>query len=348
MNQLRFAVFGTGFWSRFQIAAWQEFEDAKCVAIYNRTRSRAEAAAKKFGVASVYDDPEVLLQNEQLDFIDIISDVSTHSWLVSLAAKYRVPVICQKPMADQLVVAEQMVATCQQADIPFMIHENWRWQFSVREFKKALEVSGVGRPFRAHILYANSFPVFDNQPFLKELEKFILTDIGSHILDTARFLFGDAKSLYCQTHCVTPGIKGEDVATVMMVMGQSTTVTCSMSYASRVEHDRFPETFIYAECENGSVELGPDFWIKTTTKDGTLARRFPPPRYKWADPAYDIVHASIVTCNGSLLDALKNRQPAETDGADNLKTMRLVFGAYDSARTGRVIHFQENNPSQTR
>ena len=48
--------------------------------------------------------------------------------------------------------------------------------------------------FRARVTYSNSFPVFDNQPFLKELEQFILTDIGTHILDTARMLFGEATS----------------------------------------------------------------------------------------------------------------------------------------------------------
>ena len=38
-----------------------------------------------------------------------------------------------------------------------------------------------------------------------------------------------------------------DVATVMMTMGDETTVTCEMSYASRLEQERFPETFIQAE-----------------------------------------------------------------------------------------------------
>jgi D-apiose dehydrogenase len=62
----------------------------------------------------------------------------------------------------------------------------------------------------------SGFPVFNNQPFLKELEQFILTDLGSHTLDTARFLFGEASSLYCQTRRIHADIRGEDVATIMM------------------------------------------------------------------------------------------------------------------------------------
>jgi D-apiose dehydrogenase len=84
-------------------------------------------------------------------------------------------------------------------------------------------------------------------------------------------------------------------------------------------------------------ELGPDYWIRLTTHDGTLARRYPPPRYVWADPAYDVVHASIVPCNANLLAALRGDGVAETTAADNLKTVRLVFAAYDSARHNQVI-----------
>ncbi len=334
---LRFAIFGTGFWSRFQLAAWREFEGVECVAFYNRTRSKAEALAREFGVPAVYDDPEELLLQEEIDFMDIITHVDLHSHLVHLAANHKIPVICQKPMAPDLETARQMVQVCQKADIPFMVHENWRYQYPIRQVKKALQEGEVGEPFRGHIVFANSAPVFENHPYLKELEQFIIADIGSHVLDTARFLFGEAKTLYCQTRQVTPGIKGEDVATVMMEMGDGITVICSLSYASRVEHDRWNETYMVIECDNGSVELGPDYWVRVTTEKGTLATRCVPPNYDWIDHDYAVVQSSIVLCNADLLRALQTGHPAPTSGQDNFETMRLVFAAYDSAQTGQVI-----------
>jgi predicted dehydrogenase len=334
---LQFAILGTGFWSRSQLAGWRELAGVECIALYNRTRSKAEALAEHFGVPSVYDDPEELLRHEQIDFVDIITHEIAHAPLVGLATKYKIPVICQKPMAPDLATAQHMVETCRKAGIPFMIHENWRWQYPIRQLKKALQEGNLGKPFRAQILYANSYPVFENQPFLKELDRFILTDMGSHILDTARFLFGEAKTLYCHTNRVNSDIKGEDVATVMMEMESGATVLCMLSYASRMEHDRYNETYIFAECENGSVELGPDYWVRVTTKQGTFAKRHPPPYYPWANPDFEVVQASIVPCNADLLRALRTGQPAETSAEDNLETMRLVFGAYESARTGQVM-----------
>ena len=341
MRTLRFAIFGTGFWSRYQLAGWKELQGVECVALYNRTRSKAEALAAQFGVPAVYDDAEQLLQNEQIDFVDIITDVNTHAQFVALAAKYRKAVICQKPMAPDLPTARRMVETCKQAGVPFFIHENWRWQTPIREAKKVLDSGVIGTPFRARVTFSNSFPVFDNQPFLRELEQFILTDIGSHILDTARFLFGEAENLYCQIRRVNPAIQGEDVATVMMRMGEGTTVVCEMSYASRTEHERFPQTFLFVEGEKGSLELATDYWLRVTTAEGTLSRRVPPPRYSWADPAYDVVHSSIVPCNANLLHALQTGTLPETHAEDNLRTMELVFASYESAEKARVIRLDE-------
>jgi predicted dehydrogenase len=208
MSNLRFAIFGTGYWSRFQLAGWRELEGVECVALYNRTRAKAEALAQAFDVPAVYDDVEELLRREPLDFIDIITNVETHSQFVHLAAAHELPVICQKPMATSLEEAEHMVRVCREAGVPFFVHENWRWQTPIRQVKRMLDEQRIGNPFRAHVHYCSSFPVFDNQPFLKELRQFILTDMGSHILDVARFLFGEAESVYCQTYRVHRDIPG--------------------------------------------------------------------------------------------------------------------------------------------
>ncbi len=339
MTEARFAIFGTGFWSRFQLLGWMELDGVECVALYNRTRSKAEALADEFGIPNVYDDPEGLLDNEKVDFIDVITDVSAHEEFVLMAAEHRVPVICQKPMAPTLEAAERMVRACRQADVPLFVHENWRWQRPIREFKKALDTAQVGRPFRARIDYLSSLTVWDQQPALKEAKEFIIADMGSHILDVARFLFGEAETVYCQTDHVHAELMGEDVASVMMRMGRNTSVTCNLCYAGLTERERPSQTCVFVEAEAGSLELAPDYWIRVTTVDGTFSRRCPPPVYPWAEPFRQVVQASIVSCNANLLQGLTGTGAAETTGEDNLRTSRLVHAAYESARTGKVVEF---------
>ena len=186
------------------------------VALYNRTRSKAEALGARFGIGAVYDDPAALLEEVRPDVVDVITNADTHDPFVRLAARHGVPVICQKPLAPSLEVARGMVGACREAGVPLAVHENWRWQRPLRELKAVLAGGAIGRPFRAHVQYASSFPVFENQPFLRDLEQFILTDMGTHILDVVRFLFGEPASLLAQTYRAHREIKGEDVATLLL------------------------------------------------------------------------------------------------------------------------------------
>jgi predicted dehydrogenase len=335
---LRGAVIGTGFWSRFQIAAWKELPGVQIVAVCNRTRTRAEEVAQLFQIPRVYDTAEELLEKEQLDFVDIITDVDTHATFTLLAAEKGVNVICQKPMAPSLEEARKMVEVCAQKNIDFFVHENFRWQAPIRALKAALDSGVIGRPFKARVSFVSAFPVFDNQPFLAELEQFILTDVGSHVLDICRFLFGEAKTLYCLTKTVNPKIKGEDVANVLMEMESEVHCYAEMSYASLLEREAFPQTLVLIEGERGSLHLTNDFELKTTTGTGTTSQVIKPPFYAWADPDYAVVHASIVDCNRDLLNGLQGGR-SETTGEDNFKTVELVWAAYESAATGTIIHF---------
>lgn len=341
MRLLKFAVIGTGFWSTFQVAAWKEVTGAEPIACYNRTRPKADALAKQFGIPNVYDNIDELLDrhSHELDFVDIITDVDTHPVFVQKAAERGLDIICQKPMGPNRQAARQMVETCRQAGVQFYIHENFRWQTPIRALKAVLDSGVIGQPFKARVTFCSGFPVFDNQPFLAELEQFILTDIGSHVLDICRFLFGEAESLYCQTSRVNPRIKGEDVANVLMRMTGGLTCYAEMSYASVLEREAFPQTLISVEGSLGSVLLTHDFVLKTTTRSGTVQATAPPPVYPWADPAYAVVHSSIVDCNRDILNDLQGIATAETTGTDNLKTVELVYAAYDSASNGAVIRF---------
>ena len=195
---------------------------------------------------------------------------------------------------------------------------------------------GPGGPAFSIAAVSRSLPINRSS---KELEHFILTDMGTHILDTARFLFGEARSLYARTHKVNREIKGEDAATLLMDMESGLTLAVEISYASILENEAFPQAYVEIEGESGSLLLTRDYWIKSTDRSGTTGAQFPPVSYAWADPQYDLVHSSIVACNRNLLAGLNGEAEAETTAADNLKTLQLVYDAYESAENGRIIRY---------
>ncbi|MEP7375121.1 MAG: Gfo/Idh/MocA family oxidoreductase [Chitinophagaceae bacterium] len=337
-DMLKGAIIGTGFWANYQIPAWQELNGVQITAAYNRTLSKAKTIAEKFGVPAVYDDVQTMMEKEQPDFVDIITDVDTHAAFTIMAAEKGIDVICQKPMAASYDAAKQMLSACNNAGVKFFIHENFRWQAPIRAVKSLLDGGVIGETFKARISFCSAFPVFDNQPFLAGLDQFILTDIGSHVLDICRFLFGEAKTLYCLTKKVNTKIKGEDVANVLMEMQSGLHCYAEMSYASIMEKETFPQTLVLIEGSKGSIHLSNDFELKITTKARTVSSVIKPKSYSWADPDYALVHSSIVDCNRDILNGLQGGR-AETTGMDNLKTVQLVAASYTSAAEKRIIYF---------
>ena len=73
MKELRFAILGTGFWARYQLAAWREVPGARCIALFNRTRAKAEALAQEFGVPAVYQEISLHSKFDELDFSKVRS-----------------------------------------------------------------------------------------------------------------------------------------------------------------------------------------------------------------------------------------------------------------------------------
>jgi D-apiose dehydrogenase len=338
---LKFAVIGCGFWAQYQIAAWKELVEAELVAVCDREEDKARATAEKFNAPRYYTSAEALFKQETLDFADIITNVETHATFVKMAADHRIPVICQKPLGPDLVTAQKMVETCLQAGVPLFVHENFRWQAPIRQLKAILASGEIGEVFKGRVTFCSAFPVFDNQPFLAELDRFILTDIGSHILDIVRFLFGEVDNLRCLTQRVNPKIRGEDVANVLMQMKGGAHCYAEMSYASLLEKEAFPQTFVLVEGSKGSVHLGHDFKLKVTTPEGTKEMTVPPAMYDWVNPDYALVQSCMVDLNRDFLTALQQGHPAEITGIDNYRTMQLVYACYDSAATGKVITIEE-------
>ena len=342
---LRFAVLGAGFWAPYQLSGWRQVGGVRPAAIYNRTPRKAEAIARQFGIPAVFDDPERLLREVRPDFVDNITEVGGHKSLSLLCARQRVPCICQKPLAGSYRDAAAIVRAFRRTRTRFFVHENWRWQAPMRQLRKLLEAGAVGLPLRARLTMVSGFDVFESQPVLRELDRFILTDLGAHLLDVARVLFGEARSIYCRVaRTLTPRVRGENVATVLLTMGRAQThVTVDLGYArtplEASTREVFPQTLGFVEGTQGSLELAADYVIRLTTAKGTLVTRHAPARYAWADPRYEVAQASIVPCCADLLSGLRGTGGGETTGEDNLKTLRLVFAAYDSARTGRALTF---------
>ena len=144
-----------------------------------------------------------MLAAERLDFVDIATTVASHRPLVELAAGAGV--------AHGLPEALRGVDGGRAGDgggggggragadgareLPLAVGDPAR--------AKA-EMAAIGRPFWGRVSFRSGFDVYAAQPYLATDERFIIQDLGIHILDVARFLFGDVATLAATTQRVNP------------------------------------------------------------------------------------------------------------------------------------------------
>jgi predicted dehydrogenase len=334
---LRGALIGCGFFAVNQLHAWRDVEGAEIVALCDRDPARLEKAGRDFGIARLYADAEEMLVREAPDFVDIATTVPSHRPLVELGARHRVPVICQKPFAGTLDDARAMVEACEAAGVALMVHENFRWQTPIQAVRRVIESGRIGEVFWGRVSFRSAYDVFSGQPYLAEGERFIIEDLGIHILDIARFLFGDAIRLTARTRRVNPAIRGEDVATMLLDHEGGATSVVDCSYATRLQTEPFPETLVEVDGSAGTIQLGQGYRMVVTGRDGSDTLDVSPRLLPWASRPWHNIQESVAAIQQHWVDCLRaGREPA-TSGRDNLKTLALVEAAYRSAAAERTV-----------
>lgn len=335
---LRGGIIGAGFFASNHLHGWQMADGAEIVALCDTDEGRLATVGDAFGISARYGDAAEMLDREDLDFVDIITTVPSHRPLVELSIGHDVHVICQKPFAEKLDDARAMVQVAEAAGKTLMVHENFRWQSPIRTVIDTLRAGEIGVPFFCRAAFRSGYDVFSGQPYLAEGKRFIIEDLGIHVLDIVRALMGDVTRVAAHTNRINPSIKGEDVATILLShdSGMASVVDCS--YATKRTPETFPETLLEIDGDKGSIYLKAGYQLEIHKGGAVEKRDVAPPVLDWAERPWHNIQESVFTIQTHFLDCLKNGTAPETSGADNLKTLALVEAAYRAADEGSVVY----------
>lgn len=330
---LRGGLVGCGYISHQQLVAWRDVNGAEIVAVCDRERPKAEVRAAEFAVSAVYDDAAAMLSNEHLDFVDIATGPASHLPLTTLAAERKLPVLCQKPMAETLEAAEAMIDVCRRAGVTLMINENGRHQAWFRHLKTLIEDGRLGTVHDAMFFgrWRSTLPQpqFNGQDYFRDMPRLLVYEMGVHYLDIARYLFGEAQSLVAHVDRVSPHIAGDDRALLLLKCHSTSVLINSNWYA-------VPQPAVQEPVTWGTLHVEGTLATARLHEDGTLAL-YDGRREIRRQFAADTVARSFMATQQHFVDCLRQGTEPETSGRETLETMRLVFAAYDSSAAGRVI-----------
>jgi predicted dehydrogenase len=173
----------------------------RLVAICGRDEEAVAEAARRYGYERAYTDWREMLEDERIQLFDNGGPNNVHAEPCIAAAQAGKHVLCEKPLARTAQEARGMFDAVEQAGVKHMVAFNYRFVPALRQARELIESGALGRIYHFRATYQQEWvmPHYD-LPRIWRLDKAVagsgaLGDLGSHIVDLARFLVGEVVSV---------------------------------------------------------------------------------------------------------------------------------------------------------
>jgi len=331
---VRIGLIGCGWYAQNHLHAWRQLaaEGASLVGVADTVMEKARRASEAFGVPA-FSAADALIDEMRPDIVDIVTTVGSHRELVGLAARRGVGAIVQKPMASDWTECLAIAADVNRCGIFFGVHENFRFQAPILRLRQLLTNEIIGSPSFARISFRTAFDTTELQPYLRREKKFILMDIGVHVLDLARFLLGEVARLTCETQKRRSDLAGEDTATMMLRHESDAVSVVECSFSAHRIQDAFPETMIEVEGAFGCIRLREGGMIDVKSRGIVWTEDASAPLLPWSERPLHITQESVLSFNRHILQRYTAGGTPDTHLIDSLRTFALVDAAYRSAQS---------------
>jgi predicted dehydrogenase len=203
MRKLNIALIGYGFMGRAHSNAWRQvgsFFDVPCEpvlkVICGRNESELIKAANNFGWQEHSTSWQEVVGREDIDVVDICAPGNMHLPIALAAAASKKIIFCEKPLANTVAEAKQMLAAARANDCVHMLCHNYRRVPAVVLARELISAGRIGEIYHYRGTYLQDWLVDPDFPRVWRLEKAragsgALGDLLSHSIDLARYLVGE-------------------------------------------------------------------------------------------------------------------------------------------------------------
>ena len=207
---------------------------ARLVSIAGRNASQVEAAARRYGYAKAVTDWRALIADPEVQVFDNSAPNDLHAAPTIAAAQAGKHIICEKPLGMNAAEARTMWEAAASAGVQHLCAFNYRFVPAIRLARDIIRAGRLGRIFHFRASYLQEWILDANFPMVWRLDAATagtgaLGDLGTHIIDLARFLVGEPAAVSARTATFIPQRRGAD--------GTLTTVTVDDAFAAVVEFD---------------------------------------------------------------------------------------------------------------
>jgi predicted dehydrogenase len=228
---LRIGVIGTGaFAEQCHLPGLQSHPQARVVAICGRGPARLRFLADRFKIPAVFTNYLELCARTDIDAVTIVTSDSQHAEQAKAAFASGKHVFCEKPMATNVMHARQMVRAAEMSGKIHQMAFTYRYLYGLRELRRRVRRGDIGVPYHLraqHNTWDDRLPDTSLRSGRVTRWSGVLYNMGPHLFDLARFLFGPIESVMGFSQHIprsrmsdrnnAAGIEADDLATAWFI-----------------------------------------------------------------------------------------------------------------------------------
>jgi predicted dehydrogenase len=307
------------------------------VGLVDLNRETAESLAKEFGLEGAVigsDLSEVIAATNGNLVFDIVIPAARFN-VVSTALKAGCHVLSEKPMATSLAEGAALIDLAAKTGKIHAIIQNRRFISGIRRLRRFVESGAIGELTGIHCDFFLG-PHFGG--FREEMDNVLLLDMAIHTFDAARFV-ADKKPLavYCvEKNPVGSWYKHGASADAIFEFADDVVFTYRGSWCAEGRRTSWESQWRITGSKGMLTWDGEEtFEAAVAGNEPGLLPGFTP--IEVPGPEHDEEthgHSSVIA---SFIDAIRTGKRPETDSSDNIRSLAMVLGAIESAKTRKRI-----------
>jgi UDP-N-acetyl-2-amino-2-deoxyglucuronate dehydrogenase len=337
-QKIKIAIVGCGRISKNHFGSIEAHKnDLELVAVCDIDPIVLNEHADKYKVPG-YRDMEEMLQKEQLDLVALCTPSGIHPHQAVLAAKYKVHVMTEKPMATRWNDGVRMVKACDEAGVRLFVVKQNRRNTTLRLLKRAVTEKRFGKIHMVHlnVFWTRPQTYYDQGGGWRgtwEFDGGAFMNQASHYVDLLDWLIGPVEKVQAMMS-TTRDIEVEDTGVLNIKWRNGALGSMSVTMLTYPQNLEGSITILG---EKGTVRVG-----GMAVNDIQLWQFDEPKDYD-----ADIESANYETTSvygfghplyyKNVVDVMRGEADPETDGREGLKSLELLIAAYLAARDGKTI-----------
>lgn len=338
----------------------------RLVAIAGRNADATAEAARRYGFEKYYTDWHELVNDPDVQVFDNGGPNDAHLEPCVAAAQAGKQVFCEKPLGRTAEEAKTMLDAVTKAGVKHMVAHNYRFVPAIVLARNLIASGKLGRIFHFRAVYLQEWIMDPNFPMTWRLDKSIagsgaLGDLGSHIIDLARYLVGEPTRTMAMTKTFiderpTPdgGRAKVDVDDAFVSLMEFENGALGTLEASRFAAGRKNGEVLEINGEHGSIRFNMErmnelevFWVNEEPKETrgfhtvSVTENFHPYYENWWPHGHIIGWGdTFVHEFHHFFDAVVNNKPVEPYGAtfeDGYRNAVIGDAILASAASGRMV-----------